>query len=139
MILMNRVRFFALTIIAVMMSCSRETVTDAGVTLSCVEPEFLKPGDRIALISTSYHTPAGNIDTAAMVLREWGFEPVIGANVDKEFLGHYAGTPKERKADLDWALFQIHFGGNLLYYLHHMRYSDDRVSNFLMREYCPGS
>ena len=101
---MNHVRFFTLTILAVLMSCSKETGTDAGVTLSCVEPEFLKPGDKIALISPSYHTPMENIDTAAMVLREWGFEPVIGANVDKEYLGHYAGTPKERKADLDWAL-----------------------------------
>ncbi len=45
-----------------------------------------------------------NVDTAAMILREWGFVPVVGANVGKVYLGHYAGTPTERLADLQWAL-----------------------------------
>ena len=69
-----------------------------------VQPPFLQTGDRIALISPSYHTPMENVDTAAMILREWGFEPVVGPNVGKEYRGKYAGTPRERLSDLEWAL-----------------------------------
>jgi len=94
----------AFAVMAILFSCSREPVQKPPVTLACAEPAFLKPGDRIALISPSYHTPMENVDTAAMILREWGFEPVVGANVDKTYLGHYAGTPKDRISDLEWAL-----------------------------------
>lgn len=72
--------------------------------LPCIEPAFLQPGDKIALISPAYFTPMENVDTASMILREWGFEPVVGPNAAKEYLGHYAGTPRERLQDLKWAL-----------------------------------
>ena len=75
-----------------------------SLSLDCVQPPFLKQGDKIALISPSYHTPMENVDTAAMILRDWGFEPVVGPNVGKEYLGKYAGTPRERLSDLEWAL-----------------------------------
>ncbi len=75
-----------------------------SVTLNCVQPPFLREGDKIALVSPSYHTPMENVDTASMILREWGFEPVTGPNVGKEYLGKYAGTPRERLSDLEWAL-----------------------------------
>jgi Uncharacterized proteins, homologs of microcin C7 resistance protein MccF len=45
-----------------------------------------------------------NVDSAARILREWGFNPVIGPNVGKTYLGNYAGTPEERVSDLRWAL-----------------------------------
>lgn len=70
----------------------------------CEQPAFLQPGDTIALISPSYHTPMKNVDIAAGILRDWGFVPVVGANVGKVYLGHYAGTPAERLADVQWAL-----------------------------------
>ena len=89
---------------ALAISCTREPEPKSAVNLSCVQPAFLQPGDRIALISPSYHTPMENVDTAALILRDWGFEPVVGENVGKVYLGHYAGTPKERLADLQWAL-----------------------------------
>ena len=74
------------------------------VALSCVEPAFLKPGDKVALISPSYHTPMENVDAAAKILRDWGLESVVGAHVGKVHRGRYAGTTQERLADLEWAL-----------------------------------
>jgi len=45
--------------------------------------EYLKAGDKVAMISPSYFTPMETIEKAADVLRSWGFEPVIGPNVGK--------------------------------------------------------
>ena len=67
-------------------------------------PPYLGPGDRIALISPSYHTPMADVEGAAAVLRSWGFEPVVGAHADCRWRGSYAGTPEERLADLRAAL-----------------------------------
>ena len=72
--------------------------------LSCEAPSFLSPGDKVALISPSYIVPAEVVDSAAAVIRSWGYEPVIGANVGKEHRGQYAGTPEERLSDIIWAL-----------------------------------
>lgn len=69
-----------------------------------IVPDFLQPGDKIALISPSYHTDITNIDTAAIVLREWGYEPVAGAFVDSLYRGSYAGDASQRLSDLRWAL-----------------------------------
>ncbi len=69
-----------------------------------IVPDFLQPGDKIALISPSYHTDITNIDTAALVLREWGYEPVAGAFVDSLYRGSYAGDASQRLNDLRWAL-----------------------------------
>ncbi len=86
-------------------SCSKDgQVDNATVLLSCMAPAFLSPGDKVALISPSYFTPMENVDTTAMVLREWGLVPVVGQNVGETYLGKYAGTPKERLSDLLWAL-----------------------------------
>ena len=101
---MKKIWIFAAAVLSLTLSCSREQGIKPSVSLACEQPPFLQPGDKIALISPSYYTPMPNVDTAAMILREWGFEPVIGENVGKEYLGHYAGTPKERLADLVWAL-----------------------------------
>ncbi len=101
---MKRIWILAAAVLSLTLSCSREQGIKPSVSLACEQPPFLQPGDKIALISPSYYTPMPNVDTAAMILREWGFEPVIGENVGKEYLGHYAATPKERRADLVWAL-----------------------------------
>ena len=69
-----------------------------------IKPDYLKPGDRIALISPAYHTPEENVVKTAGVLRSWGFEPVTGRNIGKDFAGKYAGTPEERLSDLLRAL-----------------------------------
>ena len=90
---MNRFLPIALAALVLAVSCTKEPANDS-VSLSCVQPPFLKPGDKIALISPSYYTPMENVDTASMILREWGFEPVVGPNVGKEYLGHYAGIKR---------------------------------------------
>ena len=74
------------------------------VELNCVQPGFLKPGDKVALISPSYFTPMENVTKTANVLRSWGLEPVIGPNVGKEDAGKYAGTVQERADDFIAAL-----------------------------------
>ncbi len=93
-------------------SCSKdEEVTivmekDKPVTLSCVRPDYLKAGDKVALISPSYHTPFENVQKTAEILRGWGLEPVIGQNVDKLYCDNYAGTIEERISDIIWAFSQ---------------------------------
>ena len=97
-------KFFPLLLAAtVLLSCTPKVIEPEAV-LSCVQPSALQPGDKIALISPAYFTPKANIDTASAILRAWGFKPVVGPNANKEYLGYYAGTPKERIADLKWAL-----------------------------------
>lgn len=72
--------------------------------LNCMQPDYLKAGDKVALISPSYFTSMENVTKAADVLRSWGVEPVIGPNVGKQFVGKYAGTVAERVSDIRWAL-----------------------------------
>ena len=69
-----------------------------------IQPPFLKPGDKIAIISPSYTCNRTAVDTAAIVLREWGYEPVLGANIDSLYRGKYAGTAEQRLADLRAAI-----------------------------------
>ena len=74
------------------------------VVINCVKPDYLKAGDKVALISPSYFTPMENVEKTANVLRGWGVEPVIGPNVGKVVDGRYAGTVAERISDIRWAL-----------------------------------
>ncbi len=74
------------------------------VVLNCVRPDYLKPGDKVALISPSYFTPMENVEKTAEILRGWGLEPVVGPNVGKIVDGQYAGTVDERVSDIRWAL-----------------------------------
>ena len=80
------------------------TPTGHGVTLRCVQPKFLKKGDKVALISPAYFTPMENVTKTADLLRSWGLEPVVGPHVGKVAMGKYAGTDAERLSDLRWAL-----------------------------------
>ena len=74
------------------------------VVINCEKPDYLKPGDKVALISPSYFTPMENVEKTAEVVRSWGLQPVIGPNVGKVVDGRYAGTVAERISDLRWAL-----------------------------------
>ena len=79
------------------------TPVEPAVTAS-VKPDYLKAGDRVALISPSYFAPMEDVEKTAEVLRGWGLEPVVGPNVGKVVAGRYAGTVDERVSDLRWAL-----------------------------------
>ncbi len=83
---------------------SVEEKHDQPIVLNCMRPEYLKEGDKVALISPSYYTPMENVKKTADVLRSWGLEPVIGPNVGKIVDGRYAGTVAERVSDIRWAL-----------------------------------
>ena len=89
-------------------SCEREdsitVITDHQASRHCVKPNYLKAGDRVALISPSYFTPMENVEKTANVLRSWGLEPVIGPNVGRVYADRYAGTVEERVSDIRWAL-----------------------------------
>ena len=80
-----------------------DTAVRYGV-LHCVQPAFLKTGDKVALISPSYFTPMATLQNAANVVRSWGLEPVLGPNTDKQEDGKYAGTPEQRASDVRWAV-----------------------------------
>ena len=45
---------------------------DEPVVQNCVKPDYLKAGDKVALISPSYFTPMENVEKTADVLRSWG-------------------------------------------------------------------
>ena len=90
-------------------SCSDDNDTvvvnpEQTVVLNCEKPDYLKAGDKVALISPSYFTPMENVEKTADILRSWGLEPVIGPNVGKVVDGKYAGTVAERVSDIRWAL-----------------------------------
>lgn len=71
--------------------------------LVCTKPDYLKPGDKVALISPSYYTEMENVEKTVEVLRGWGLDPVVGPNVGKVADGQYAGTSEERASDVRWA------------------------------------
>jgi muramoyltetrapeptide carboxypeptidase len=89
-----------------MISCTEEDnpVTPVDPTPTCIKPDYLVAGDKVALISPSYFTPMENVEKTADLLRSWGLEPVIGPNVGKVVDGRYAGTVAERVSDIRWAL-----------------------------------
>jgi len=70
---------------------------------ACVKPDYLKPGDKVALISPSSYVAMERVEQTAAVLRGWGLVPVIGPNVGKKAGLNDAGTKEERLSDLRWA------------------------------------
>ena len=70
---------------------------------TCAQPAFLKPGDKVALISPSYNIEDSVVSKAGEILRSWGLVPVVGANVGKSDNLPFSGTTEERLADVLWA------------------------------------
>ena len=72
-------KYFLLVVAAIMAtmvltSCSDEDndvmpAQEVLVTINCEKPEYLKAGDKVALISPSYFTPMENVEKTADVLR----------------------------------------------------------------------
>jgi len=67
------------------------------------QPPFLKPGDKVGLISTSNYTEQQYIDEAVRILQEWKLEPVLGATIGPRE-GSFAGPDELRRADLQQML-----------------------------------
>jgi len=66
-------------------------------------PPFLRPGDKVAIISPAGAHPMSIADNGVRVMREWGYEPVMGKSVGKHW-HHHSGTIEQRRVDLLWAL-----------------------------------
>ncbi|MDE6287757.1 MAG: LD-carboxypeptidase, partial [Muribaculaceae bacterium] len=98
----------AIILIITMAQCSkpgadtRQGESPAIDTVSTIYPAALKAGDRIAIVSPAGPIDSAIVDSAATVLRDLGYEPVIyphafGRN------GYFSGTHDERYADLEAA------------------------------------
>lgn len=60
---------------------------------------------RIAIVSPSGAIDENYIDGAAARLSAWGFEVIVTPHARNKY-GRFAGTPEERRADLQWAINQ---------------------------------
>jgi len=69
-------------------------------------PKPLKKGDKIALISPAGAVGPLQLDKGIQMIKDKGFEPVLGKHLYTKFSHgyNYAGTEKERIKDLNWAL-----------------------------------
>ena len=66
-------------------------------------PDFLKKGDKIAIVSPASAIRPEFIDGACRVLNQWGFVPVPGEHC-RNSNGYYSGTIHQRLADFRSAL-----------------------------------
>ena len=70
-----------------------------------VFPKALKKGAQIAIISPAGYVQQEQLEKGLELIREKGFEPVLGKHVFTKFSNgyNYAGTEKERISDINWA------------------------------------
>lgn len=66
-------------------------------------PPYLKPGDKVGIVSTAKQAEPEEIAAGLGILKSWGLVPVIGANAFKKD-GFLAGTDDERASDLQLML-----------------------------------
>jgi len=90
-------------LIAALLVAATALASWAGTPTTPTMPPFLKPGDKIAIISPASTPKRAAVDKADSVLRSWGLVPVQGPNVNA--VHHlWAGTWQQRLADVMWAL-----------------------------------
>ena len=64
-----------------------------------ITPEFLKPGDKVAIVATARKISPAEVEPAIKILESWGLEVMTGDSLyetDRQF----AGTDSQRTADL---------------------------------------
>jgi muramoyltetrapeptide carboxypeptidase len=64
-----------------------------------IQPPFLKAGDEVAIISSSFSIDEMKISDAVKVLEGWGLKVHVGKNVFKKS-GPFAGTDEDRLSDI---------------------------------------
>lgn len=64
-----------------------------------ITPPYLKPGDKVGIISTAKRTTPEEIAKGLQLLKSWQLIPVLGEHVCSTH-GFFAGTDDERRADL---------------------------------------
>ena len=81
-----------------------------GCAPEMIQPPFLQPGDKVAVVAPSYKLADSLLNAACSALETYGLVPVAGPHATCAYpegpdsLSFYAGTPRERAADLLWAL-----------------------------------
>lgn len=68
-----------------------------------IQPEFLKKGDKIAIISTARKISLEELNTSIQTFKNWGLEVILGPNLFKEE-NQFAGSDADRLSDLQWVL-----------------------------------
>jgi len=72
------------------------------MTTQKLQPEYLKPGDEVAIISPSFFIDEEKIVEAVTLMDKWGLKVHIGKNALKRN-GTFAGSDEERLSDLQEA------------------------------------
>jgi muramoyltetrapeptide carboxypeptidase len=68
-----------------------------------IQPPYLEPGDKVAIISPSGVIEAEKVLKAISIIEEWNLKVVSGTNVLKSD-GPFAGSDNDRLSDLQWAI-----------------------------------
>jgi len=68
-----------------------------------IQPEYLKKGDKIAVISTARKISLDELNTSINTFKNWGLEVILGPNLFKE-QNQFAGSEEDRLSDLQWVL-----------------------------------
>lgn len=66
-------------------------------------PPYLKQGDKVAIVSPAKVILPKEIEQATKHIQKAGFEVVLGKNIHSNW-NRFAGTDKQRLADIQWAL-----------------------------------
>ena len=64
-----------------------------------IQPEYLKPGDSVAIISPSFSIDEKKVIDAVTFLEKWGLRVRVGGNALKRN-GPFAGSDEDRLSDL---------------------------------------
>ena len=74
-----------------------------------IQPDFLKEGDKVAIVAPAKRMLQGELDEAIDLIKSWKLIPVLGKNIYAEYdFGYkYAGTDEIRTEDFQWALDDI--------------------------------
>lgn len=71
-------------------------------------PPYLKPGDKVAIISPSGTVLSERVDGAARAIAQWGFVPVLGEHCKEEYKAYevisHSASQEHRLQDLQQAL-----------------------------------
>jgi muramoyltetrapeptide carboxypeptidase len=68
-----------------------------------IQPEYLKPGDEVAIVSPSFCIDESKLSEAVTFLESWSLKVRVGRNASKQN-GPFAGSDMERLSDLQKAI-----------------------------------
>ncbi len=66
-------------------------------------PDFVTPGDKIAIVSTARKIDFKEVQAATDLLKQWGLQPVIGSTIGLAY-NQFAGSDEDRRSDFQQML-----------------------------------